>query len=99
VRSLAASRIALALVLLLDLAKRLVQLGSWYTNDGLVPNHTLLWRPSFTNDFSFFFLASSAPAAVAGFVVCALAYGALAEAPYVTGHVLNVDGGFVTSRR
>ena len=57
-RSLAAGRIALATVLLLDLVKRWVQLGSWYTNEGLVPNHTLLWRPSFAHVFSFFYMAS-----------------------------------------
>jgi hypothetical protein len=82
VRSLAAGRIALALVLLLDLGKRWVQLGSWYTNDGLVPNHTQLWRPVFTYDFSFFFLASYAPQAIVGFVICAGAYLALLVGVY-----------------
>jgi Vitamin K-dependent gamma-carboxylase len=76
-RSLAAGRIVLALVLLLDLGKRWVQLGTWYTNDGLVPNHTLLWRPSFGHVFSFFYMASYAHEAIAGFIVCALAYVAL----------------------
>ncbi len=76
-RSLAAGRIALASVLLLDLVKRWVQLGSWYTNDGLVPNHTLLWRPSFAHVFSFFYMASYTHEAVLGFVICALAYTAL----------------------
>src|SRR5579862_4672104 len=76
-RSLAAGRIVLASVLLLDLVKRWVQLGSWYTNDGLVPNHTLLWRPSFAHVFSFFYMASYTHEAALGFVVCALAYTAL----------------------
>jgi hypothetical protein len=76
-RSLAAGRIVLASVLLLDLVRRWVQLGSWYTNDGLVPNHTLLWRPSFAHVFSFFYMASYTHEAVIGFVVCALAYAAL----------------------
>jgi hypothetical protein len=76
-RSLAAGRVALALVLLLDLFKRWVQLGSWYTNEGLVPNHTLLWRPSFAHVFSFFYMASYTHEAVVGFVVCAVAYVAL----------------------
>jgi Vitamin K-dependent gamma-carboxylase len=76
-RSLAAGRIALALVLLLDLGKRWVQLGTWYTNQGLVPNHTLLWRPSFDKVFSFFYMASYTHEAVLGFVVCALAYATL----------------------
>jgi len=76
-RSLAAGRIAMALVLLLDLGKRWVQIGTWYTNEGLVPNHTLLWRPSFAKVFSFFYLASYSHEAVAGFVVCAIAYTTL----------------------
>jgi hypothetical protein len=76
-RSLAAGRIVLASVLLLDLVKRWVHLGSWYTNDGLVPNHTLLWRPSFAHVFSFFYMASYTHEAVFGFVLCALAYSAL----------------------
>lgn len=76
-RSLAAGRIALALVLLLDLGKRWVQLGCWYTNLGLVPNHTLLWRPSFNKVFSFFYMASYTHEAVLGFVICALAYTTL----------------------
>jgi Vitamin K-dependent gamma-carboxylase len=76
-RSLAAGRIVMALVLLLDLGKRWVNLGAWYTNEGLVPNHTLLWRPSYTHEVSLFYLASYPHEAVIGFVLCALAYTAL----------------------
>jgi hypothetical protein len=76
-RSLAAGRIVMALVLLLDLGKRWLQLGCWYTNQGLIPNHTLLWRPPFDKVFSFFYMASYTHEAVAGFVVCAIAYLAL----------------------
>jgi hypothetical protein len=76
-RSLAAGRIVMSAVLLLDLFKRWGHLGSFYTNEGLIPNHTLLWSPGFDKVFSFFFMASYAHEAVAGFVVCALAYLAL----------------------
>ena len=76
-RSLAAGRIALALVLLLDLARRAVELDVWYTNDGLLPNHTVLWRPTFPRVFSFFFMASTELEALLGFLVCAVAYLAL----------------------
>jgi hypothetical protein len=76
-RSLAAGRIVLASVLLLDLVKRWTQLGNWYTNDGLVPNHTLLWRPSFAHVFSFFYMASYPHEAILLFVLCAIAYTAL----------------------
>src|SRR5215204_2895518 len=51
-RSLSAGRIVLALVLLRDLFGRWAQLGIWYTNDGIIPNHTLLWRPSWDHVFS-----------------------------------------------
>jgi hypothetical protein len=74
VRSLAAGRIALALVLLLDLAKRAAQIDIFYTNEGLIPNHTLLWRPAFDKAFSLFYLASYRHEAIAGFVICAIAY-------------------------
>jgi hypothetical protein len=76
-RSLAAGRIALALVLLLDLARRAASMGTWYTNDGLLPNHTLLWRPTFQWVFSFFYMASWWHEAAIGFAVCALSYLAL----------------------
>jgi len=47
-RSLGAFRIAFGLVLFSDLLRRFVELRFWYTNSGLLPNHTLLWRPPAT---------------------------------------------------
>jgi hypothetical protein len=76
-RSLAAGRIALALVLLIDLAMRVPGLVTWYTNEGILPNHTLLWRPNHQWAFSFFYMASLPHEAAIGFVVSALAYLAL----------------------
>jgi hypothetical protein len=76
-RSLAAGRIVLASVLLLDLVKRWSHLATFYTNDGLIPNHTLLWKPGFSHVFSLFYLASYTHEAVIGFVLCAIAYLAL----------------------
>jgi len=77
VRSLAAGRIALALVLLRDLIGRWLEIGIWYTNDGIIPNHTLLWRPSWDHVFSLFYLASYTHEAVFGFVICLFVYLAL----------------------
>jgi hypothetical protein len=77
VRSLAAGRIALALVLLRDLFGRWAQLSLWYTNDGIIPNHTLLWRPSWDHVFSLFYLASYWYEAAFGFVICLFVYLAL----------------------
>jgi hypothetical protein len=73
-RTLGAGRIALALVLLLDLARRIPVLGLWYSNEGLLPNHTVLWRPPFPWTFSFFFMASLPSEAAIGFVLCGVAY-------------------------
>jgi hypothetical protein len=76
-RALGVGRIVLALVLLLDLARRARDLETWYTNSGLLPNHTVLWKPPFEYTFSLFFAASTRGEAVVGFALCALAYSLL----------------------
>jgi hypothetical protein len=73
-RALGAGRIALAVVLLLDLGRRARDLETWYTNDGLLPNHTVLWRPPFDHTLSLFFTASLPSEAAVGFVLCGIAY-------------------------
>jgi hypothetical protein len=73
-RSLGLGRIVLALALLVDLAKRVPGLRTWYSNEGLLPNHTLLWSPPYDHTFSLFFMASHWFEAALGFAVCALAY-------------------------
>src|SRR3954462_15112650 len=73
-RSLSAGRIVLALVLLRDLFGRWAELGIWYTNDRIIPNHTLLWRPSWDHVFSLFYLASYWYEALFGFVICLIVY-------------------------
>lgn len=59
-RTLGLARIALALVLLLDLSKRFCAASFWYANDGLLPNHTGLWSPNRSYHFSFLWGASEA---------------------------------------
>ncbi len=76
-RSLAAGRIALALVLLLGLGKRLAEVELWYSNTGLLPNHTVLWRPPVERVFSIFFPASHADEAAFLMVLCGVAHLAL----------------------
>jgi hypothetical protein len=76
-RALAVGRIVLATVLLLDLGRRARGLEHWYTNDGLLPNHTVLWRPPFEYTFSLFFTASLRGEAIVGFVLCGVAYAML----------------------
>jgi hypothetical protein len=76
-RSLGLGRIGLALVLLFDLLRRVPILRLFYSNDGLLPNHTMLWRPPTQWMFSFFFLASLPDEAALAFILCGLVYLAL----------------------
>jgi hypothetical protein len=73
-RSLGLVRIYLGSVLLVDLLRRIPHLRTWYTNDGPLPNHVLLWRPWAEYQFSLFFLASHRGEAVFLFVLCGLAF-------------------------
>ena len=73
-RSLGAGRIALALCLLLDLLRRVPLLTLWYSNLGLLPNHTVLWQPAYPYAWSFFFMASRPSEVAIGFLLCAAAY-------------------------
>jgi hypothetical protein len=76
-RSLALGRIGLALVLLANLLMRALVLRDFYSNDGLLPNHTLLWRPEQWPVFSLLFVASTPAMAAALFSLCGLAFLAL----------------------
>jgi len=76
-RSVGLGRIVVAIVLLIDLVRRIPVLDLFYTNDGLLPNHTLLWRPPTQWMFSFFFLASLREEAILGFLICGFVYLAL----------------------
>ena len=75
VRSLGLFRILFGAVLLTDLARRWVDLKFWYVNSGILPNHTLLWRPPTSNLFSLFFTVSNVQEAWIAFTLCALVYG------------------------
>ena len=80
-RSLGLFRIALGLVLFSDLFRRWAELRFWYANSGLLPNHTILWRPPASSLFSLFFTLSSVHEAQLGFVLCAAVY-----AMFLTGY-------------
>jgi predicted DCC family thiol-disulfide oxidoreductase YuxK len=73
-RSLGLFRIGLALLLFTDLLRRVPWIGTFYSNQGLLPNHTILWRPWHPRIFSLFFLASLPDEAALGFVLCGVAY-------------------------
>ncbi|MEN9581578.1 MAG: hypothetical protein RJA70_4587 [Pseudomonadota bacterium] len=76
-RTLGFARIVLALVLLLDLAKRLCVVELWYSNAGLLPNHTALWSPGRSYHFSFLWGASEPSEAAALMLLIAVAYAGL----------------------
>jgi len=73
-RSLGLARIGLGVLLLWDLLRRVPDLATWYSNEGLLPNHTVLWRPSSEYMFSFFFAASRPGEAAAMFVPCGIVF-------------------------
>jgi predicted DCC family thiol-disulfide oxidoreductase YuxK len=76
-RSLGVFRIGLALLMLVDLVRRFPHVRDFYTNAGLLPNHTVLWRPQVTRLFSVFFPASLGQEVWLIFAICAFAYLAL----------------------
>lgn len=53
--TLGAGRVLLALLLLFDVLRRWEDLDVWYTNAGLMPNHTMLWAPQARMGFSIFY--------------------------------------------
>src|SRR5689334_4218766 len=73
-RSLGVGRIGLGLLLLYDLARRVPGIATWYSNDGLLPNHTVLWRPSSDYVFSFLLAASRPEEVGLMFALFALVY-------------------------
>lgn len=73
-RALAIFRIGFSTLLLWDLLRRVPDISVWYSNQGLLPNHTQLWRPAAEYIFSLFFLASHTWEAALGFVLCGLIY-------------------------
>jgi hypothetical protein len=73
-RTLGVFRIGFGLVLLLDLLRRWSEVSFWYVNSGLLPNHTLLWRPPAGHQFSLFFTVSTPGEAHVAMALCALVY-------------------------
>jgi predicted DCC family thiol-disulfide oxidoreductase YuxK len=76
-RSLGLGRIALGVALLLDLLRRAPELTLFYTNVGLLPNHTVLWQPTVRRLLSLFFTVSLPHEAVLAFAASAFCFLAL----------------------
>jgi len=77
-RSLGLGRIGLGVALLCDLALRAPQLTLFYSNAGLLPNHTVLWQPTVPRLFSLFFMVSLPHEATLVFLACGFCFAALA---------------------
>src|SRR3954463_3587191 len=73
-RSLGLGRIALAVLLLYDLWRRVPGIATWYSNEGLLPNHAALWRPNSDYLLSFFLAASRPTEAAFMFGLSGLVY-------------------------
>ena len=73
-RSLALGRVVLATVLLIDLLRRVPVLRDLYSNDGVLPNHTVLWRPPWPQLFSLLFSASHAAEAAVVFMFAGVCF-------------------------
>src|SRR5262245_51568729 len=76
-RSLGLARIYLGGLLLPELARRVPELPTFFSNEGLLPNHLVLRSPGTEHLFSFFFTASTTGEAAALFAGCAFVFGAL----------------------
>jgi hypothetical protein len=76
-RSLAVGRVALAVALLLDLARRAHDLRHFYTDDGLLPGALVLQRGGAGQAYSFFFHVGSLAGVSLLFALCAAVYVAL----------------------
>ncbi|HVX95936.1 MAG TPA: DCC1-like thiol-disulfide oxidoreductase family protein, partial [Polyangia bacterium] len=76
-RSLGLFRMVLATLMIVDLVRRFPHVRDFYTNAGVLPNHTVLWRPQVARLFSVFFPASLAHEVWILFAICGFCYVAL----------------------
>ncbi len=73
-RTLAFGRIFFALVLIGDLLRRIPWIREFYTNAGVLPNHTVLWRPPVSRLFSFFYMSSLYEESALWFLACFICF-------------------------
>jgi predicted DCC family thiol-disulfide oxidoreductase YuxK len=76
-RTLGLFRICLGATLLLDLFFRAQVYELFYSNDGLLPNHTLLWAPPGPRMFSLFFTLSTPNEVAVAMTLCGLVFVSL----------------------
>src|SRR5262245_52502912 len=75
-RSLGLARIGLGLLFLHNVWRRVPGMPSFYSNEGVLPNHTVLWRPTIEHMFSFFLATSRTKEAAVMFVLCTIVFAA-----------------------
>lgn len=73
-RTLGLFRICFGATLLLDLFFRSAVYEHFYSNDGLLPNHTLLWAPPAPRLFSLFFTLSTPTEAAVAMALCGFCF-------------------------
>jgi hypothetical protein len=73
-RSLGLFRVVFGLLLICDLLYRARGIRYWYVNDGLMPNHVVLWAKPTGPLLSLFFTLSSYQEAAIGFLICGLIF-------------------------
>jgi predicted DCC family thiol-disulfide oxidoreductase YuxK len=73
-RSLGLARVLIGAVLLVDLLRRVPLIDVLYTNVGLLPNHTMLWRPPLPRLISVFFAVSLPHEAIIVFAICFVSF-------------------------
>lgn len=76
-RTLGLFRICFGAMLLLDLCFRTKVIEHFYSNQGMLPNHTLLWAPPAPRLFSLFFTLSTPTEVAVGMTICALVFTSL----------------------
>jgi predicted DCC family thiol-disulfide oxidoreductase YuxK len=69
-RTLGLARIGIALMLIGDVLRRIPWIRDLYSNAGLIPNHTVLWRPPFPRIFSLMFMSSLPEEAAIWLAIC-----------------------------
>src|SRR5262245_51455432 len=77
-RSLGLARIGLGILFLHNVWRRIPGITDFYTNDGVLPNHTVLWRPTIEYTLSFFTAASRTSEAAVLFALSAAIFFAFA---------------------
>jgi predicted DCC family thiol-disulfide oxidoreductase YuxK len=73
-RTLVLFRISLGVILLIDLFFRSRVYEHFYSNEGLLPNHTLLWAPPAPHLFSLFFTLSTPTEVAVAMALCGLVF-------------------------